>query len=462
MRGQYRTRFGTDGKCVCNDKSDPLRELDMHLLRYSQKSGGWAAMSTLFLKNGKEWVDVTGAPEMWKTQVGRMLEFLGAYRKIMIDYLITTHATELAKQAEENNSYGTFRDNQPLTSLVTYEALGSTNPTSDYDVTLRGPGLQYILRRVIGDFQRLHGSSTDSTADRATMSFTFDSNFYTGPDVLVSEKESRFRGLNLFYPSRSDGTHNVAVPVPTDTQTLMLERASILKKLTHAEESRISDKYEVLIKLTEELDKLAYRGDGETPVRADELFPLLFAMKETSIEAYHGVSTVLVVVYGMQAGKLEELRKQLTVGNYANACLENLLDFTAHWNEYQQRAEEKHEAAQRIIFTKLSKYLLRMVTCIGEIRSKLAEQVPSNAPFFFMVGCLKKQIEELVKARASGGYKDDIDYAAYGIGTDGKVAKLGTGSGFVHELFKYLEALVPGGFEAPHVQSAFGKRRQWR
>jgi hypothetical protein len=284
-------RFGTE--CVSGAKE--IRDLDMLVLKHANAAGGWAAMSKNFVRNGKEWVDVKGNAGTWKTQIRRVLEFLGAYRKIMIDYLITTHRSRLESEANEKHAYASFRGKQELSSLITYEALGSTNPTSDYDVTLCGPGLHYILSHLITDFEQM-GTTKDDTG---TMSFTFDSNFYTGPDVLVKMGEARFSDIELFYPDGQKGTHNVAIPVPRKHETLDMERKSILKKLERHEGGSIRGKYEELIKLTAQLDVLAYRGDGSSKVDEEALFSLLFRMKETSIEAYHGVSTVLVVVYGI-------------------------------------------------------------------------------------------------------------------------------------------------------------------
>jgi hypothetical protein len=411
-------------------------------------------MSKQFVRNGKEWVDVKGNVRTWKTQIGRMLEFLGAYRKIMIDYLITTYRSNLESEADKKHAYVSFRGNQALSSLITYDALGSTNTTSDYDVTMCGPGLHCILRHLIDDFARLSRLDAAEEAhkpDTSTMSFTFDSNFYTGPDMLVNKDESRFRDVQLFYPHGRHGTYNVAIPVPDKDVTLSMERDSIMKKLAHSahsDQTTIRKKYEELIRLTEQHDTLVYRGSGDSNVDAKTLFHLLFEMKETSIEAYHGVSTVLVVVYGMQAGKLEALRKVLGLRNYANACLENLIDFRAHWNEYQTSG--KAEAEKKIIFIKLSKYLLRIVTCLDEIR-RVRSEYAGPPSFFFVVDCLKRQIADMVKARASGVYNETIDYAAYGIGQQG-IAEFGKESGFVHDAYRYIEAL-------PTEPAAFGMAR---
>jgi hypothetical protein len=428
-----KTRFGCDS---IGTGAKEIRDLDMQVLTYARAAGGWAAMSAKFVRNGKEWVDVSGDAGTWKTQIGRILEFLGAYRKIMIDYLITTYRSNLESEAKQKRAYESFRGDRALSSLITYEALGSTNPTSDYDVTLCGPGLHCILRHLIDDFERL-STTEDASAhksDTSTMSFTFDSNFYTGPDVLVKKDEARFSDLQLFYPDGQKGTHNVAIPVPKAHETLNMERKSILKKLERHEGRSIREKYDELRRLTEELDVIAYRGDGVSKVGEEALFELLFKMKETSIEAYHGVSTVLVVVYGMQAGKLEDLREVLGVRHYANACLENLIDFRAHWNEYQTSG--KAETEKKIIFIKLSKYLLRIVTCLDEIRRVRKEA----GSFFFVVDCLKRQIAEMVKARASGEYNETIDYAAYGIGQRG-IAEFGKESGFVHDVYRYIESI---------------------
>ena len=446
-----RTRFGSDDAenydyCDSVGMTDTkeLERLDMQVLAYARNTG-WAALAREYHKVGKDWVHVGSAD--WRTRHESVLQFLGAYRKIIIDYLITKYTKKLQDAAAKRNAYQSFRGNRPLGELVTYAALGSTNPTSDYDVTLCGPGLHCILRHVIADFEKLLPDTDD--ADRKTMSFTFDSNFYTGPDMLVSRNEARFAGITLFYPGGFDAasTHNVAVPVPTGP-SLEMEREFILQKLSPEHGSGIAEKYREMIRLTEELDKMLYRGDGKHAVDATELFKCLYELKVTSIEAYYGISTVLVVVYGMQDGKLDAVRNVLGVGNYENACLENLLDFTAHWNEHA--ASETSDETRKSVLIKLSKYLHRMVTCIDEIGKKKGRT-------FYVDVVLRKQIGLLVAGRASGtaetllvrrGVRQDdalqgadvhaLHFSDYGIPDEGKIQLSKHGAGLVHELYRHL------------------------
>ncbi len=143
----------------------------------------------------------------------------------------------------------------------------------------------------------------------------------------------------------------------------------------------------------------------------------------------------------------------LRVRHFANACLENLLDFRAHWNEYQPSGNTDVQGEKKIIFIKLSKYLLRIVTCLDEIRRLRSGDAGPAASF--VVDCLKRQIADMVKARASGEYNETIDYAAYGIGEKG-IAEFGTESGFVHDVYRYIE-----GIEALPTEpaAAFGMAR---
>lgn len=461
MRSRRTTRFGDEEtydycESIGMSNTKELETLDMQLLAHARKTG-WAALAKAYHKVGKEWIHVGGGGG-WQTRHASVLEFLGAYRKIIIDYLITNYTLKLQEEADNKNAYKSFRGTRPLRELVTYAALGSTNPTSDYDVTLCGPGLHCILRHVIADFERLPIPKSDCD-DCITMSFTFDSNFYTGPDMLVKRGESRFEGITLFYPDGLDETktHNVAVPVPTG-EHITTERAFILRKLTPEHSSSIRDKYREMIRLTEELDKVLYRGDGKSAVEASELFRMLYELKVTSIEAYYGVSTVLVVVYGMQAGKLGAISNVMGVGNYENACLENLLDFTAHWNEYASTEPRASDDSRKITLIKLSKYLQRVLTCIDEIAK--------NGRTFSVDAELRAQIGLLVAGRASAtadtlvvhhGMRQHgesnallqregkppvemhkLYFSEYGIPSEGAIKLDKNGAGLVHRLYAHL------------------------
>jgi hypothetical protein len=273
-----------------------------------------------------------------------------------------------------------------------------------------------------------------------------DSNFYTGPEILVKRGDERMRGVALFYPHGDTGEYNVAIPIPTSDDVLEAERASILKKLTRPNHKSIGETYKSLVEVTKELDEVLYRD--RAPVDASRLFALLFRLKETSIEAYHGVSTVIVVVSGMQTNKREAVYDALSAENYRNAGLENVIDFAAHWNAYASRQKpNRTKETDKLALIQLSKYLQRVLACIDAMNRKLTQT-------FSVAEHLASQIDELYKARATGKADVEIDFEAYGIpnATDGQIrlaAELGDGQpngpngtsapkGLVHEVFAYF------------------------
>jgi hypothetical protein len=408
-------------------------------------------MSTNF-KVGKGRIDVSTDAANWSMSHRTALEFLGAYRKVMIDYILTCNIDKLSKSKAAQNAYAAFLGasdgKRTLKELVRFSAEGSTNVTSDYDVTLCGPGLHCILSRALRVFAGVvieahkradHDATIDHDDDKSTMALAMDSNFYTGPEILVKRGDERMRGVALFYQHGDTGEYNVAIPIPTSDDVLEAERASILKKLTRPNHKSIGETYKSLVEVTKELDEVLYRD--RAAVDASRLFALLFRLKETSIEAYHGVSTVLVVVSGMQTNKREAVYDALSAENYRNAGLENVIDFAAHWNAYASRqTPNRTKETDKLALIQLSKYLQRVLACIDAMNRKLPQT-------FSVAEHIASQIDELYKARATGKADVEIDFEAYGIpnATDGQI-RLGDGhpngpngpSGLVHEVFAYF------------------------
>ena len=405
-----------------------LRNLDMVLLDKA-RTEGWAHMSKVFVSAGKSRVALSEEGRAWETTMATTLEFLGAYRKLMIDHLISRYVAKMQASERARAAYAEFLGGATFASVIVATALGSTNTTSDYDLTLCGPGVPCILHYVTRAFRAL--------AD-TTMAFAFDSNFYTGPDILVRRGDERYAkaGVTMFFPNGEAGAFNVAVPVP-DAHVFRSEREYILRKREpHAPEStaQIAEKYEKLVKVSRRLDRIAYRNGALTKHR---LFDAMFRTKLVSVEAYHGVSTVLVVVYGMQAKMMGALRPLLTEQNFENACLENIFDFVAHWTQYTGAVPTRAREADVAMFVKLSKYVQRVLVCLDEIaRLRSDDRVRSML-------ALKPQIDRIVESRARGTTDERVDLAAYGIPATGALALDdgdGDGRGLVHDAYRYLTA----------------------
>jgi hypothetical protein len=78
-----------------------------------------------------------------------VLQFLGSLRKIIVEYFVTKFLNERP-------------DDVPRFIHV---AFGSTNITSDYDISFIGPGVADLIEEIIGQFTRLYGKSMPFMTD---------------------------------------------------------------------------------------------------------------------------------------------------------------------------------------------------------------------------------------------------------------------------------------------------------
>lgn len=328
----------------CPDFSD-LDNVDRLVLDYARDLG-WSSLSHLFVKAAKEKVEVrTG---LFNSTVTNVLEFMGAHRKVLIDYML-----------------GRLKQSLPRTGLpIQSDAFGSTKPTSDYDLTIIGPGSYFVVRCIVDRFFEW--------TNHRTMSFVFDSNLYIGPDILMTEETKRaFDAMGIKTVSVGDSksfegiTYTKAIPFPDDA-TLALERESILSKLgkddSNLTDEGIMDRYHTLTDLGKVMDEWVYGESGlmKTETSKIDYFRHLFKMNEAAIEGYHGLSTILFVVHGMQAGHMATIRPLLQKDHLYNAALENVIDLTNHWNSAFRHGVSLDTAA-----VKVKKYLLRALEALG-------------------------------------------------------------------------------------------------
>lgn len=423
-----------------------LYNLDMHVLAKAKTAGiGWSGVSAAYVRSGKEKVWLHDHPTQaqgtrWSTSWRTILEFLGAYRKLIVDHLITGYIETVQASQTARKDYAGFMGDARFEDVIRFAALGSTHATSDYDVTLCGPGAPCVVQHITRAFADLTGE---------TMAFALDSNFYIGPDVLTKKGyTSRYteRGIKLFYPYGENGRYNVALPVPDDAAIIDTERAYITQKLTptHVQGSAsIMSQYAQLVAHGKELDAFAYMDShtGRIQTRRD-FFELMFNINRVSMEAYYGISSVLVVVYGMQSKMMDTVREVLPERCFENACLENALDFTNHWNQYAESsdrtgASDLTGASDQVMFVKLSKYIVRVLTCIDEIKRKTHD--PGKLKVLHKLSARRAEVDAVYGRR-----NDDkrigtaVELAPYGIGAGGRIVRLGTDIGLVHDVYRYV------------------------
>jgi hypothetical protein len=376
--------------------SKHIGNIDLFLLDYVKKVG-WGELSKRYIRAGKEriYINTDQPPEkQMSTTVSNVLEFIGSYRKVLIDYIIS-QSLGLLKKSSYKKKYSHFLNRRKIEDTIHHNAFGSTNPTSDYDLTISGPGSYLILEKLIDTFCEM----TDDT-----MAFVFDSNFYIVPDLVVfDDDKTMYERLNidLFFPFDSE----IAIPIP-DKAILKIEKEYILKKMNKNNKDTVIDQYRELISLGKKMDKFAYERKKVFDTNID-FFKHIFEMNRTAIEAYYGLSTILVVVYGIQAKKMEKLKYRLSKSHFENACLENLIDFSNHWNHYME--ENGDQENSQTVFVKLSKYLQRVILCVNEIEQmtgKTFEEIPIS---------LREEIENVVSQRSKGILKEHINLSKYGL-----------------------------------------------
>lgn len=413
------------GESKCLEYADDISNLDMVILAKAKQAGlGWAGVSKRYVKAAKEKVMIEAEAGNWSTNWQTTIQFLGAYRKLMIDHLVTGYIAKLDDSGKARAAYKGFMGSATFADVIRFAALGSTDATSDYDVTLCGPAVPCIVS---------HMTTTFKAATHETTTYALDSNFYIGPDILLRRGTKRYTAVRVFFPDGEGAEYNVAVPVPTGAIVAM-ERAYILKKLKprHVTGSAaIMGNYAKLVELGKDLDKLAYR-EAEN-VSAKRLFTLLFEMKLVSMEAYHGISTVLVVVYGMQSEKMGDVRKVLSAGCFENAMVENALDFANHWNEYAAGART-HESDQTT-FVKLSKYLVRVLTCVTELKMKDTNNAEQSA--LARLETTRETVGLIYKDRATGKSTTKATLSDFGIPEAGLIELGSNGTGLVHDVHRY-------------------------
>jgi len=301
--------------------------LDARIIRWASNQG-WAAMarSVSGEKVAKERAVIGSS---FSPSVRLVLEFLGAYRKLVLEYMIQFYGARIdpAPYAQFLQSAGKASVLDAVSSI----ALGSTRLTSDYDLTLAGPAVHAIM---LGAVEQLRQQT------QTTSSFLFDSNLYIAPDLILCPfVESRLRAIGdiRVLESATEPGRATPVPPPQGSAFVALERESILRKIgkddAHLDEDEIMARYRRLAEVGARLDGMLYRSDVDisSGVSADDFFAVLLEMNALGMEAYHGLSTILMVVNGMQAGQAEQVNAMLGVDHKLNAALENVIDLTNHW-----------------------------------------------------------------------------------------------------------------------------------
>jgi len=151
--------------------SDVIFEIDKKvILNYS-----WKKLVQLYTQDNHAHILV----DQVKIKVENVISYLSAFRKILVEYYVN----QGIKKEIPVEKYYRFKEDESFSNLIEFNAYGSKSITSDYDVSLAGPGVNIILRKLIEEFI----SQTSRTP-----AYAFDTNLYVAPELIVRETNLKY------------------------------------------------------------------------------------------------------------------------------------------------------------------------------------------------------------------------------------------------------------------------------
>ena len=344
--------------------SETMIQVVNNLYKDLYSSGGWNYVTSIYNKRSAKDRNNYMKRENINVKEENLIQFMGATRKVYIDYIIKKVVNNL-QDSYHINDYSEFLSQRNLVDVVQSNAFGSTNPTSDYDLTFAGPGVHHIIKCLLQQFE----DPIFTNSRKLSLSEMFDSNFYIAPDLILLENKNKLDsiGVKLFLVNPET---NHYVPVPSTENHFKREHKQLAKKISTHEtltHRTITRKYRNLIALNEALDNELYKNEGSHKhilKHSDMFIAHLLKMCESSIEAYYALSTILIVVYGMQAKKMDQLLPLLQKEHFVMAGLENIIDLVKHQSEsfVSDNAIENKNLA-----LKVSKYVQRVIYCLDNL-----------------------------------------------------------------------------------------------
>ena len=306
---------------------------DVYAAIHAYMNKGWVALTQLFQNVPRRGKEKTLAHSDVKKQYALALEMLGAIRKFAVNELFAC--------------VNRGRDNS-------YAAFGSTNITSDYDLTIKGMDVPDIMWRMFQKFWSRH---------RNTLPHAFDSNIYcTGlyqPRGLRPNLRTRFQLIDegqtaVMAPLQDDAF----ITIPAACMKLLDEPPKLrhFPRLWHEVKAAQVWKQKLDAEINRDMlrikaqDPLASKDTREVAakyhlqyVRGRKLLREIYGAKKDGIsaeqalrtaceanyfamEAYYAPDTVNVVVGNLQKGD----NLKLPASSFACALLENVGDLRTH------------------------------------------------------------------------------------------------------------------------------------
>lgn len=316
-----------------------------------------------------------------------ILKILGAFR----EYVIETTIFNVKNEIQVKNKDDVLKNNE-------FIAVGSTNITSDYDVTLLGPQSNEILWKVFLKFLDKYGTDLPEA---------FDSNLYSSPLYTHTSKYGTKFKINkqlkniVNYKIKGVDRYFTLIPINKIELIEELEWASIkiinlipeqftnlkrieskskiLKnKMEHQKKNiKIPDKEQSILNKYDNVElksifinyylqyisqkkciELIYNSESEI----ENIFYYSNSANYYSSEAYYTSSAVNTIVVESQTGSqldFENRSLEIINGMYLCSVIENLGDFYHHC--IQSTQESKFTLIQ------FSKYLYRIYLSLGKL-----------------------------------------------------------------------------------------------
>ena len=325
-----------------------------------------------------------------------------------------------------------------------YVAFGSTNITSDYDLTIVGKNASQVMYDMFHLFLNKY---------KNTLPYTYDSNIY--PDGLYLSKGIN---KNIKQVTKLDDKHSIILPYTDKDYIHSISMACIKllelnidttiypslhkfifnsKKLNTA----LKNDYNKMYKLMKnKYKKNKYNKDTIDLItrvelnykNSKKLYKVLYGNYSPnniikyqttssyfSIEAYYASPTIAVVVYEIQAKKKMNLQKN----DYICAILENLGDMYHHIKEELKHSDKPIKS----VLLKYSKYIYRIYFCLNKL---LKTSKISNIT--------KKINSQIIPNRKTGNTKN-IDFSLIHYNNETPEEYI---SKFVHIILKHVESCI--------------------
>lgn len=269
-----------------------------------------------------------------KLNVTNLLLYIRSYSRVLIDYF-----TGLRK----NNT------SKPFYTVVA----GSTNLTSDYDVTLIGEKAYSVCKDIVVKFYKCVGKNLADVAD---------SNIYISPGFVVRSNYKYPEWFKYVLIEKEQ-----AFPLPLSNIAIKQEIKAVMDRfdlLLKPDNRSIYNRYLAMIKTGKELEEKYYYNKTKVTYTEENFWKLLHKTHFNAMEGYIALSTILSVVVEIQMGKTI---KELKPIHYLISSFENMINYLEH-SHMKDISELSTQSPSSLL--KNSKYIYRTALALNKTNMK--------------------------------------------------------------------------------------------